>query len=219
MVYEMLRKEVIAENEKYCNIMLEAIEKREEVLKRESTPTRWAQYQQNKITYNELVEYTSKRIKRKYEKLLQSDLKLLEQIAKTERSEEITIYVNWIRNPYWGNNPHAEVRDDRRKYFGSASGCGYDKRTASIAEAANQSLQILKILCDKKELELKKGKAGKNGDLIGYGLSYSAIPKLEGGVGISSFRNIFENCGYKWNDYSGEKYDMYIITEKEEGKL
>lgn len=218
MAYEMLKREVIAENETYCKNMLEAIEKMETVLQRESTPTRWDQYQKNKITYNELVEYTSKRIKRKYEKMLQSDIELLEQIAKTERPEEITIYVNWIKNPYWGNNPHAEVTDDKRRYFGSASGCGYDKRTAAIAEAANQSLQILKILCTKKEIELQRGKTGENKDIIGYGSGYSAIPKLEGGIGISSFRNIFENCGYKWNDYSGERYDMYIITEKEESK-
>lgn len=219
MVYEMLRKEVITENERYCNIMLEAIQEREEMLHRESTRTRWEQYQQNKITYNELVEYTSQRIKRKYEKILQSDIELLEQIAQVKRPEEITIHVNWVKNTYWGNNPHAEITDDKKRYFGSASGCGYDKRTAAIADAANQSLQILKILCNKKELELKKGKTGKNGDIIGYGSGYSAIPKLEGGVGISSFRNIFENCGYEWNDYSGERYDMYIITEKEEGKL
>lgn len=219
MVYEMLKKEVIAENERYCNIMLEAIEEREEVLHRESTRTRWEQYQQNKITYNELVEYTSQRIKRKYEKILQSDIELLEQIAHTSRPTEITIHVEWKKNTYWGNNPHAEVRDDIKRYFGSASGCGYDKRTAAIAAAANQSLQILKILCTKKEIELQRGKTGKNRDIIGYGSGYSAIPKLEGGVGVSSFRNIFENCGYEWHDHSGEKYDMYIITEKEEGKL
>lgn len=214
MVYEKLRKEVIAENETYCKNMLEAIEKKEEVLQRESTPTRWDQYQAKRITRPELVEYTNKRIKKKYEKILQSNLELLEQIEKAEMPKEITIYVDWVKNSYWGNNPHAEVTDDKRRYFGSASGCGYDKRTAAIAEAANQSLQILRILCDKKELELQKGKTGENDDVIGYGSGYSAIPKLEGGVGISSFRNIFENCGYNWSDYSGEKYDMYIITKK-----
>ena len=215
MVYEMIKKQVIAENETYCKNMLEEIEKSESVLKRESTPTRWNQYRQNKITHNELIEYTSKRIKRKYEKMLCSDLELLEQIAKTERPKEITIYVNWVKTPYW-RNPYAEVTDDKRNYFGSASGCGYDKRTAAIAEAANQSLQILKILCTKKEIELQRGKTEKNRDIIGYGSGHSAIPKLEGGVGISSFRNIFENCGYDWHDYSRASYDMYIITEKTE---
>lgn len=216
MVYEMIKKEVATENETYCKNMLDAIEKREEILKRESTPTRWNQYQKKMITYSELVEYTSKRIRCKYEKMLQTDLTLLEQIEKAETPNEITIYVDWVKNTYWGNNPHATITDDKRRYFGAASGCGYDKRSAAIAEAANQSYSVLKILCDKKELELQKGKTGMNHSLIGYGSGYSAIPKLESGVGIESFRRIFENCGYKWSDYSGEKYDMYIVTRKEE---
>lgn len=215
MVYEKLRKEVIAENETYCKNMLEAIEKRAEVLQRESTPTRWDQYQQKKITYNELVGYTNKRIQRKYEKMLQSELELLKQIEEAELPKEIIISVDWVKNSYWGNNPHAKVADDKRCYFGSASGCGYDKRSTAIAEAANQSCPILKVLCDKKELELQKGETGTNHDMIGYGSGYSVIPKLEGGVGVSSFRNIFENCGYKWIDHSGEKYDMYIVTKSE----
>lgn len=215
MIYEMIRKEVIAENETYCKDMLDAIEKREEVLKRESTPTRWDQYQQKKISYFELVEYTKERIKRKYRKRVQSELELLKQIENTEIPEEITVHVDWVKNTYWGNNPHAEVTDSKRRYFGAASGCGYDKRTAAIAEATNQSYSILKILCDKKEMELQAGKSGENSELIGYGSGYSAIPKFESGVGISSFRNIFENCGYTWNDYSRERYDMYIITKKE----
>ena len=216
MVYEMLKREVIAENKTYCKNMLDAIEKREEILQRESTSTRWKQYQIKKITYTDLVKYTSERIKKRYKKIVQSELDLLEQIENAETPKEIVIYVNWVKNSYWGNNPHAEVTDDKRRYFGAASGCGYDKRSAAIAGAVNQSVQILKILCDKKELELQKGKTGRNGKLIGYGSGYSAIPKLESGVGIESFRRIFENCNYNWNDYSGEKYDMYIVTKKEE---
>lgn len=216
MVYEMLRKEVIAENETYCKNMLDAIEKREEILKRESTSTRWNQYQKKMITYSELVEYTSKRIKKKYRKKVQSGLEMLEQITKAEAPDEITIHVDWVKNTYWGNNPHATITDDKRRYFGSASGCGYDKRSAAIAEALNQSCSILKILCNKKELELKKGNTGTNCNMIGYGSGYSALPKFESGVGVESFRRIFENCGYNWNDYSGEKYDMYIVTKMEE---
>lgn len=216
MKYEMIRREVVAENERYCKDMLDAINKREEILKRESTSTRWNQYQQKRITYFELLKYTSKRIQRKYEKMLQFELELLKQIEEAKAPKEITIHVDWVKNAYWGNNPYATVADDKRRYFGSASGCGYDKRSAAIAEAFNQSCSILKVLCDKKEMELQAGKTGTNGSLIGYGSGYSAIPKFEGGVGAESFRWIFENCGYEWKDYSGEKYDIYIITKKEE---
>ena len=104
-----------------------------------------------------------------------------------------------------------------RRWRGFASGCGYDKRTAAIAEAANQSNRILHILAEKKERELQNGKTGANRDLVGYGSGSgcSAIPYFEGGVGISSYRIMFENCGYEWKDYSGEKYDLYIATKKE----
>ncbi len=138
----------------------------------------------------------------------------LAQIEEAKSPEQIVIEVNWVKNPYWGNNPHAEITDDMRCWHGSASGCGYDKKTAAIAEAANQSNRILKILADKKERELQTGKTGTNRDLVGYGSGYGAIPYFEGGVGISSFRKIFENCGYEWKDYRGEKYDMYIVTRK-----
>lgn len=215
MRYEMIRKQVVAENKEYCGNMLKAIEEREEVLRRESTTTRWNQYQQKMIAYSELVKYTSERIKRRYKKMVQSELELLKQIEGAENPKEITIYVDWVKNTYWGNNPHAKITDSKNKYFGSASGCGYDKRTAAIAQAVNQSYSILKILCNKKEMELQTGKTGTNHSLIGYGSGYSAIPKLECGVGISSFRNIFENCGYEWKDYSGEKYDLYIVTKQE----
>ena len=213
MVYEMLKKEVVAENETYCKNMLKIIKEREEILKRESTPTRWGQYQKKIITYPELVEYTSERIKKKYRKTVQSELEVLKQIEEAETPKEIVIHVDWVKNTYWGNNPHATITDGKRRYFGSASGCGYDKRSAAVAQAANQSIRILKILCDKKELELQKGKTGTNNAIIGYGSGYSAIPELKGGVGIESFKKIFENCGYNWNDYSGEKYDMYIVTK------
>lgn len=215
MKYELIKKQIIAENETYCKNMLEAIEKREEILKRESTSTRWNQYQQKRITYFELVGYTSERIKRRYRKAVQFELELLKQIEEAKTPNEIAIHVDWVKNSYWGNNPHAEVTDDIGRYFGSASGCGYDKQSAAIAKAFNQSYSILKILCDKKEAELQAGKTGTNENLIGYGSGYSAIPKFKGGVGVESFRRIFENCGYKWSDYNSEKYDMYIITKKE----
>lgn len=53
MAYEMIKKQVITENETYCKNMLEAIEKREVVLQRESTPTRWKQSHYNALPYFE----------------------------------------------------------------------------------------------------------------------------------------------------------------------
>ena len=215
MKFTEIRKQVVAENETYCKNVLDAIKTREEILQRESTKTRWTQYQNNEISREELEAFTSERIKRKYRKQTAQELERLTEIENAESPEEIVIRVDWIKSKTGGYNPHAEITDDVRKWYGSASGCGYDKRTAAIAQAANQSNRILHILAEKKESALKHGEIGSNHDLIGYGSGYSAIPKLEGGVGISNFRNIFERCGYEWKDYSGTTYDLYILTKKE----
>ena len=142
MKYEEIRKQVIAENERICVNVLEYINADEERLKRESTRTRWDQYQNGKISRDELVAFTTKRIEKYYQKQTAQDLERLVQIENAETPEEIVICIDWKRNPYWGNNPHAEITDDCRRWFGSASGCGYDKRTAAIAEAVNQSNRI-----------------------------------------------------------------------------
>ena len=214
MKFENIKKQVVEENEKCYSDALEMLNE-EWFLKRESTKTRWSQYESGKIAREELEAFTVERIKRKYQKRTAQELERLMQIENAENPEEIEIRVEWVKNPYWGNNPHAEIIDDARRWIGSASGCGYDKRTAAIAEAANQSNRILHILAEKKERELQAGKTGANRDLVGYGSGYSAIPYFEGGVGISSYRELFESCGYEWKDYSGESYDLYIATKKE----
>lgn len=209
MVYEMLKKEVIAENETYCKNMLEAIKEEEYILKRESTPTRWEQFQRKWITRQELVEYTNKRIKKQYQKQQTQELELLEAIENTPMPEAITIIVNWKKSKTWGYNPIAEITDEKNRYFGNASGCGYDKKSAAVAEALNQSMSCLKILCNKKELELKKGKTGTNHELIGYGSGYYAIPKFEGGVGMNCFIKILQESGYKYTYAGNDLTDVY----------
>lgn len=215
MKYDLIKKALMAEHETHCKNLIEAIEKRGEILQRESTSTRWNQYQSGKITYPELMRLTSERIKRKYQKLTAQDIERLTEIENAESPKEIVIEINWVKSRIWGCNPHAEITDGKNRYFGSASGCGYDKQSAAVSAAVNQSNRILHILAEKKESELQNGKTGTNHKLIGYGSGYSAIPKLEGGVGIESFRRIFENCGYEWKDYSGNNYDLYILTKRE----
>lgn len=209
MVYEMLKKEVIAENEKYCKNMLEAIKEEECTLKRESTSTRWEQFQQTSITYFELIEYTSKRIEKQRQKETLQELEQLEAIGEAPMPEIITVIVNWKKSRTWGYNPSAEITDEKNRYFGRAAGAGYDKESAAVAEALNQSMSCLKILCNKKELELKKGKTGTNHELIGYGSGYYAIPKFEDGVGMSCFVKILQEAGYKYTHASNNSTDVY----------
>lgn len=211
MVYEMIKKQVIAENETYCKNMLEAIEKRESVLQRESTPTRWKQYQEKRITYPELVEYTSQRIRRKYEKMLQSDLETIAICEKVEMPEIISILVKWKKSSVWVYNPYATVKIGSATFKGSASGCGYDKLSTSIANAFNKSYRIQKILFEIKEKALQEGETGNNHNIIGYGAGYGAMPEFEGGVGMSCFINILQKAGYRYNITYTDSIDSYFF--------
>lgn len=211
MVYEMLRKEVIAENKTYCKNTLEAIEKRESVLQRESTQTRWDQYQKKWITRRELVEYTSKRIKRKYEKMLQSDFETIDACEHAILPEIISILVEWKKSSVWVYNPYATVKIGSATFKGSASGCGYDKLSAAIANAFNKSYRMQKILFEMKEKALQKGETGNNHNIIGYGAGYGAMPEFEGGVGMSCFINILQKVGYKYNITYTDSIDSYFF--------
>lgn len=108
------------------------------------------------------------------------------------KSIDINIY--WSRNRTRGMNPHVTIDIITSDYnyseydlTGSASGCGYDKRSAATAEAFNKS----KIL--KAYLYKAKNKALKNKTKLNYGSGYGAIPYFEGGVGFSCHERILKN--------------------------
>ncbi|MBR2644893.1 MAG: hypothetical protein IKD54_06340 [Clostridia bacterium] len=54
-----------------------------------------------------------------------------------------------------------------------------------------------------------------NGNLIGYGSGYGAIPYYEGGVGVGCFLRILEKAGYKIvvRDESAAHSDYYYIEK------
>nr|DAU29373.1 MAG TPA: hypothetical protein [Caudoviricetes sp.] len=211
MVYEMLKREVIAENEERCKDTLEAIEKCESVLKRESTSTRWEQYQKKWISYNELIEYTNKRIRRKYKKKLQEKMETIASCEKAEMPGTISILVEWKKSSVWGYNPHATVEIGNARFTGYASGCGYDKESAAGDAALNQSYKMQKILFEMKETALQAGAKSDNHNIIGHGAGYSATPYFEGGVGMSCFINILQKAGYKYNYTGNSNIDSYFF--------
>ena len=121
----------------------------------------------------------------------------------------INISVEWHKSRTWGNCPRVEVRTNDGYYTGSASGCGYDKESAAVAQALNQSASVLKALYDMKEQNIEK----HSHDVLGYGSGYGIRPYFEGGVGISCFRSIFERLGYKWEcTGSGKTFDVYKVS-------
>ena len=192
-------------------------------LKANSTETRWKQYQAGTISREKAVELATKRATKEIEKKTAAKLAWLDRVANAPDLTFISVSVDWVRSRTWGYNPHVEVRTNTGTYYGTASGCGYDKESAAIAEALNQCDSVLKALYTLKEKALQAGQTDEsktascgrsNGKICGYGAGYGAIPYFEGGVGSSCFWEILRKCGYKTSGHHGKHSDYYSIERE-----
>ena len=167
------------------------------------------------LTTKEAKEILQNKLIKEYKTRLEKDLKRIEIIAKANNDiENINISINWVKSPAWGYNPRATITTNNGTITeGRASGCGYDKESAAIAEALNKNNDILKILyvAKNKKMTLKNN---NNCDLLGYGSGYGVLPYFEGGVGASSLMNIFRKLGYNIQEYHTNTSDFYTITKK-----
>ena len=194
-------------------------------LKRYSTEKKWTAYQEKKLTREKAIEFATARRFKEIEKELQHDIEKLESAAAVPDIETVSIRVEWKRSRTWGYNPTATlIINQANRYTGSASGCGYDKRTAAIAGALDQSAVIRKMLYACKEKALQAGydpETGKtygpesNRFCIAYGAGYGTLPYFEGGVGMNSFVSVFAACGMeaKIRDESGKYMDYYYFEK------
>ena len=193
-------------------------------LKSYSTACRWEQYQAGKISREKAVELAIKRMEKDVEKDKAGRLAKLEEIATAPELTYASVYVNWIRSRTWGHNPAVECYSDSGETSGRASGCGYDKRSAAVAEAFNSSPSIMRVLYQAAEKALGRGETAESktactgyswSKAIGYGAGYSVLPYFEGGVGVSCFWSILNAAGYTVQaDERGKHSDYYFITKK-----
>ena len=220
-MYEKIREQLLAENERYRNNAIKYATENDSTLERHSTETRWWQYVDGTISREKCIEYATKRINAKYAKSLEADLAKLETIANAGEVKSISVSVVWHKSRTWGHNPVAEVRmsTTNGSYYetGTASGCGYDKRSAAVGSALGQIPAALKILCDIKEQNLPddlRTASDDNRYYIAYGAGYGAIPYYEGGVGYECFDKIFNIAGFKRVCYNSTDYTDFYYYEK-----
>ena len=196
-------------------------EKNDNGIKQNSTARRWDQYQHGEITREKAIEYAQRRrFKEIDNETIKKQNKLL-QARDAAEIKSVSISVTWKRSATWGYNPTAEIIvNGIYQYSGHASGCGYDKRTAAVGGALNQSDIVLKALYTAKEKALKKAPASikknpdaSNADLIHYGAGYGVLPYFEGGVGMESFCGVFEACGLKCTHSNSTNYSDYYYFE------
>ena len=174
--------------------------------------------QKEKLTKSEQKEILKNQIIKDYEKKLAKDLKRINTIKNANNGiVSIIINVEWVKNPTWGYNPHATIYTNNEDTTeGKASGCGYDKQSAAIAEALNKNNDILKLLYTYKNKKMTL-KNTNNRDILGYGSGYGVLPCFEGGVGVPSLLNIFKKLGYTITEHHTEKSDFYQITKNKKG--
>lgn len=165
---------------------------------------------------SDLKNYLIERKKKVINKELQKKLTHLQTVQAANDLHSIVISIEWKKSRMWGNNPTAEAKvsntDGMCNYYssGSIGGCGYDKESTAVAQAINQSNELLKALYLVKEKHIKKD----NRELFGYGSGYGILPHFEGGVGVSCYNRICEKIGFKFNhSASGKTFDVYAIEK------
>ncbi|WP_314156352.1 hypothetical protein [Stomatobaculum longum] len=206
MMYENLRKAVRAEYEKRISKNSDrilAVDSRNgattEALRAAAV---WAtkhtitQYNNGEIGVDTYVIRAEKRMRATLEKIQSAVLEKIRVAETAEKPEHILLWVDWKESRTWGKNPHVELIVGNKVYRGTATGCGYDKESAAIAEALNAYPGTLKILYDVKEAALAGDESISNENAIGYGAGYGALPYYEPGVGVNSLVAILEKCGY-----------------------
>ena len=218
---ENLRKKELLQNiESSVKWAAEYAEKRNlSALKHYATPAKLEAFKAGTLSTEKLLESIRKREEKKAQKTFDNFLLSLEAIENAPDVDKIKIAVDWKKSSTWGTNPHAEVSTVDGVFMGFASGCGYDKLSAAVASALNQSSAILKLLYEAKEKALAENNNDKEKAFaaVGYGSGASCFvrPYFEGGVGVSCYRSIFENLSYTWQDVaSGKNYDVFLITKK-----
>jgi len=151
------------------------------------------------------------KIEKEYQKGIEQGLKKLTEIENAPDLQYMSISVEWKKSRMWGSNPRAEANDGQGYYdSGSIGGCGYDKLSTAVANAANQSKSLLKELYKAREKDTNTPLR----DLLGYAAGYGVLPSLSGGVGVSCYPEIFNKIGFKFSTTaSGKMFDVFSITK------
>lgn len=159
----------------------------------------------SKPPQREVLDKMRAKNKRLKEKFLQKYYEKLKEAEICTAPNQIDIQVEFKRHPIWNYNPTVVVTCTGDITKGHASGCGYDKESAAIADAMNKNPQIMKALYDFAE----------QGGEFPYGVyTFAGVPCFMGGVGVNCFRNVFEACGYTWEDvYYGNHERAYRVKK------
>lgn len=219
-MFDLLRKELEKHYKEEIKKTLKDIEENENSMKYYLTENSKKKYESGLLPLATARKKATKKANAETLKYANEKLQKLEKAENAEEIEYIRIIVEWH-----GYTPTATVRTGCGIYESSAHGWGYDKESAAVGSAFNQSAEIMRILYTRAEKVLAENeepyKSTGCGNCItwreslGYGSGYNILPYFEGGVGVSCFWDILSRCGYKLKNHeSGKKFDTYYLERE-----
>lgn len=186
-----------------------------------STNARRAAYKEGRLSRESAVKLATARAMKELDKEHAKYHACISTAVVAETVQSITIVIKWTRSACWGFNPKATVTTFNAagniigEYTGKASGYGYDKKSAAIAEALNKSPEVMALVYAAENLRLQNDPQPTRRDAIGYGLGTWILPEWEGGVGFSAQAAIFDRLGFKVETlYSDNTFDNIMIRRK-----
>ena len=215
---EKIRLTLIAENAKQLentkNSIIEKITNKniDWWISQYLTKLRIEQLKKGALSSDKAIEIATKKAIKKYSEDIDKELlkvDLIESSNDLKVGDRVIISLDWYKSQSWGMCPKSELLDNKNVFYSDRiTGCGYDKESTSIAKVLNQYKPIMKKLYQLKNNNIEIS----NHELFGYGSGYGINPYFEGGVGISSYYEIFEKIGMKLQKISsGDKYGIYEI--------
>lgn len=182
-------------------------------IERYSTEKQFLAYKDGKKTREQAIETAYKRAAKEIDKRYDKKMERIKTVETAEDLKKIELLTTWTKSYTWGLNPHTECFvNDYDRTNGKASGCGYDKLSASCAEALNQNNSVMKKLFSLADEAFSKGIIYR--EYIGYGTGYDILPYFEGGVGFSCFDYIFvEKFNMKRVSMHETKLTDFVVYE------
>ena len=215
-MFENLKKEIDKAEEIQAEKAYERAFERESALREMLTGNQWEKYTSGTLTREKSLELARNKSAREAKKTAD---RYRERITAAEGANPYgggLLVIRWVRNSTWGWNPHAELFFDGVTFTGRASGCGYDKASAAMADALNACPAIMRALYAKED-ERPDGVTRR--EWIGYGSGYGVLPAFEGGVGVRALCEVLTACGFSVDCTQGRDESYYIrITEGVAGK-
>lgn len=190
------------------------IENSENILRYWSTPAKWDAYTNGKIDRATANAAAQKRAERACIRRADADIAKVKDAGTVSTTKDVYIRITYTNSRTWGSNPRAEVETTDgttiTRTYGTATGAGYDKTSAAVADALNGNPGIMRALYEAEDKRLADGSKKSRRNCIGYGSGYNVLPCIEGGVGMSAICKILESIGYNvTSTFSG---DVYVAT-------